>query len=106
MLYTQSAWRPTIAGGFYTEIKAGVGAYYNTHPTAAYKMNNGEWVKDNAGKWMTMIPIGVSIGYQQYSASRYIAPFISYQVFAAGQYNPSAPIITNQLIQAGSRIHF
>ena len=55
---------------------------------------------------MAMIPVGVSIGYQRYSAGRYIAPFISYQAFAAGKYNPSAPIITNQLIQAGSRIHF
>lgn len=107
MLYTQTAWRPNIGAGFYTEVKAGIGSFYNSHPTHSYRSENGAWIKEKrSGQWMTMIPVGVSAGYQRYAPTPFIAPFISYQVFAAGKYNPSAPIITNQLIQAGSRIYF
>jgi hypothetical protein len=107
MVYTQTAWRPAIAAGIYSEIKLGVGRYFNQKPFDSYEQKDGVWKKnEHGGKWMTMIPVGISIGYQPKSPKTMISPFVTYQVYAAGKYNPSAPIITNQLIQAGSRIHF
>ncbi|WP_247232041.1 hypothetical protein [Telluribacter sp. SYSU D00476] len=106
MVMTQTAWRPRIVGAFYTELKAGVGGWYIHHPTDSWRPANGEWVQArNSGKWLPLIPVGISVGLNP-SRGLPISPFISYQLFVAGHYNPSAPLVPNQLLQAGSRIHF
>ncbi len=106
IVMTQTAWCPHIAGALYTEVKAGIGSWYIHHPTDSWRPANGEWVQArNSGKWLPVVPVGISVGLNP-SRGLPISPFISYQLFVAGGYNPSAPLIPNQLLQAGSRIHF
>jgi hypothetical protein len=106
LFYTQTAWRPTIVSHIYTEIKAGVGYTYSFRPVESYKMQDGVWASaGHAGKWLLTLPVGISLGYNNYSSHTYVSPFISYQVLATGFYNRSIPLITNTLIQTGARIH-
>jgi hypothetical protein len=106
VLYTQSAWRPTIAAHVYTELKAGFGVTYNFRPVESYKQIDGQWTSvGHSGKWILTVPVGVSLGYNKYSPNTYVAPFISYQVLANAWYAKSLPIVTNSLFQVGARIH-
>jgi hypothetical protein len=106
LLYTQSAWRPTIVSHVYTEIKAGFGLTYNFRPVTAYRQQDGEWFSvGHKGKWLFTVPLGISLGYNNYSAKTYLAPFVSYQVLANTGYAKSIPIMTNSLIQFGTRVH-
>lgn len=106
VLYTQSAWRPTIMGHVYTEIKAGFGVTYNFRPVVSYKQTNDGWqTAGHAGKWLFTLPVGVSLGYHDYSRFAYAAPFISYQILANANYAKSVPAITNSLIQVGTGLH-
>jgi hypothetical protein len=106
LLYTQTAFRPTIAAHIYTEVKAGVGYTYSFRPVGSYKMENGTWTSaGHAGKWLLTVPVGISLGYNNYSSHTYVSPFVSYQILATGFYNRSVPLITNTLIQTGARIH-
>lgn len=106
LLYTQSAWRPTIVAHIYTELKAGFGYLYSFRPVISYEEKNGEWVSvGHRGKWLFTVPVGFSLGYNNYSAKTYVAPFASYQLLLSANYNKSVPIITNSLFQVGARIH-
>ena len=106
LLYSQAAWRPTIASGVYTELKAGAGYMYAFRPVESYKQNNGVWVAtEKKGKGMFTLPVGVSVGYQSYSDKTYVSPFISYQFLLISGYNQSIPLVPETLIQVGSRIH-
>ena len=106
ILYTQSAWRPTIAAHVYTELKAGFGLTYNFRPVVGYKQTDGTWQPaGHTGKWLFTVPVGVSLGYHDYSQRTYAAPFITYQVLANANYAKSVPVITNSLIQVGAGIH-
>ncbi len=105
--YTQSSWRPTIAWHIYTEAKIGLGALYSFRPVESYKQENGEWLSvGHRGKWLPVLPVGISIGYNKFSNNTYVAPFISYQLMIMGNYNKVLPVVPNSLIQIGSRIHF
>jgi len=105
-MYTQSAWRPTIAGHVYTEVKAGAGLTYNFRPVESYKQKDGEWVSaGHSGKWLFTVPVGVSLGYNKYSERTYIAPFISYQVLLNAGYAKGIPVMANSIFQVGTRIH-
>jgi hypothetical protein len=106
LLYSQAAWRPTIAAGVYTELKAGAGYMYAFRPVESYKQNNGVWeATEKKGKGMFTLPVGVSVGYQSYSDKTYVSPFISYQFLLISGYNQSIPLVPETLIQVGSRIH-
>ncbi len=106
LVYTQSAWRPTIVSNFYTELKAGFGYTYNFRPVASYQQNNGEWSSvGQKGKWLFTVPLGFSLGYNKYSPNTYIAPFATYQLLFNANYAKSVPVITNSLFQVGTRIH-
>lgn len=106
IVYTQFAWRPTIVSHIYTELKGGFGLTYNFRPVESFKEINGQWVSvGNKGKWLFTVPVGVSVGYNHFSQKTYIAPFMSYQVLVNTHYAKSVPIITNSLIQVGTRIH-
>jgi hypothetical protein len=106
LLYSQAVWRPTIASGVYTELKAGAGYMYAFRPVESYKQNNGVWeATGNKGKGMFTLPVGISLGYQSYSSKTYISPFISYQFLLISGYNQSIPLVPETLIQLGSRIH-
>lgn len=106
LLYTQSAWRPTIVAHMYTELKAGFGYLYSFRPVESFKEVNGNWVSaGHKGKWLFTVPVGFSVGYNNYSTSTYVAPFASYQVLVSANYNKSVPIVTNSLFQLGARIH-
>ena len=106
-IYTQSSWRPTIAMNIYTETKIGFGAVYSFRPVESFKQRDGEWVSvGHQGKWMPIIPVGISLGYNKSSTKTYVAPFISYQLMLMGSYNKNAPVMPNTLIQVGTRIHF
>jgi hypothetical protein len=106
LLYSQAAWRPNIASGMYTELKAGAGYMYAFRPVESYKQNNGVWeATGNKGKGMFTLPLGISVGYQSYSNKTYVSPFISYQFLLISGYNQSIPLVPETLIQVGSRIH-
>jgi hypothetical protein len=106
LLYSQAVWRPTIASGMYTELKAGAGYMYAFRPVVSYKQSNGVWEPvGNKGKSMFTLPAGISIGYQSFSNKTYISPFISYQFLLISGYNESIPLVPETLIQVGSRIH-
>lgn len=107
LIYSQAAWRPTIASGVYIELKAGAGYMYAFRPVESYKQYNGIWeATGNKGKGMFTLPVGISLGYQSYSTKTYISPFISYQFLLISGYNQSIPLVPETLIQVGSRIHF
>jgi len=104
---TQTVWRPTIADHFYGEMKAGVGYNLCYHPVESYRPKNGNWVSvGNKGKGMFTLLGGVSAGYDNYSSTTYMSPFVSYQIMMLKGYNKSIPIVPETLLQVGSRIHF
>jgi hypothetical protein len=106
LLYSQAAWRPNIASGMYTEIKAGAGYMYAFRPVESYRQKNGVWESvGHQGKGMLAIPLGISLGYSSPSAKTYVSPFISYQFLLISGYNQSIPLVPETLIQVGSRIH-
>jgi len=107
LLFTQTVWRPTIADQFYGEIKAGIGYNYSYRPVESYRPENGKWTSvGRKGKGMLALLGGVSAGYDNYSSSTYLSPFVSYQLMALKGYNKSIPIVPETLLQVGSRIHF
>lgn len=102
---TQAAYRPHF-GPVFTEVKAGLGYQLAFHPATTLLFKNGEWQSsDQTGKGMVMVPVGVSVGYQATRAKPLFEPFVSYQFFVLQGYNPAVPLLPNQLIQVGSRIH-
>jgi len=104
---TQTVWRPTIADHFYAEIKAGAGYNYCYRPVESYRPRNGNWVSvGNKGKGIFTLLGGVSAGYNNYSPTTYMSPFVSYQFMVLKGYNKSMPIVPETLLQVGSRIHF
>ncbi|MEP7143206.1 MAG: hypothetical protein ABI707_10070 [Ferruginibacter sp.] len=106
LLYTQSAWRPTIISHIYTELKAGFGLTYNFRPAESFHQNNGAWSSDeHTGKWVFIVPVGVSLGYNKFSQHTYITPFVSYQILVDANYAKGIPVISNSLFQVGTRIH-
>jgi hypothetical protein len=106
LIYTQSAWRPTIVSHIYTEVKAGFGYTYNFRPVESFQQNNGEWQSvGRKGKWLFTVPVGISLGYNKYSQKTYLAPFASYQILLNANYAKGVPVITNSLLQIGTRIH-
>ena len=107
LLYTQSAWRPTIVGHVYTELKAGFGLNYVYAPEEPYRVINGKsyYVGDKA-RWLFTAPVGISIGYNKFSRQTYVAPFASYQVLLTPDYVKGITIMSHSLFQVGARIHF
>ena len=103
----QTVWRPTIADQFYGEIKAGIGYNYCYRPVESYGPKNGNWTPvGNKGKGMLTLLGGVSAGYDNYTSSTYLSPFISYQLLVLKGYNKSIPIVPETMLQVGSRVHF
>ena len=83
-----------MAGRFFADLRLGAGVLKAFHPIDSYKQEKGAWVnKGTAGKTMLMIPAGISIGYNGYRSGTYIAPFICYEVVAAGNYNRIIPVL-------------
>jgi hypothetical protein len=106
LVYTQVAWRPSLGSNVYGEIKAGLGYEYTFRPTESYKIDNGKWKSvGHRGKGMVAIPVGVSVGYDDFSADTYVSPFVSYQFLLVKGYSSSVPVAPQTLIQVGSRIH-
>ena len=106
LLYTQTTWRPTLSGNIYGELKAGLGYAIAYRPLESFRQVDGKWISSaHSGKGMLMIPIGASIGYNEYNDDLYASPFLSYQVFALKGYNKSIPFVPEQMFQIGSRIH-
>ena len=104
---TQTVWRPTIVDHSYGEIKAGIGYSYCYRPVESYRLENGSWVSvGTKGKGMLTLLGGVSAGYDRYSSSTYMSPFVSYQFMVLMGYNKSIPVVPETLLQVGSRIHF
>jgi len=106
MAYTQTIYRPTIVDHFYAEVKVGLGWQRVFHPVDAYVFENGQYVSTAGGKSQLIVPIGISVGYNDYKESTYAAPFISYQVIPALFYNDGIPLNFYSLFQVGTRIHF
>ncbi len=104
-IYTQTAYRPTVVGNFYGEIKGGLGWQRNFHPVASYKFANGAWVSSHAGKSQIIVPFGISAGYYQAQNSTFIAPFATYQVIPALFYNRSIPLNFYSAFQMGTNIY-
>lgn len=101
---TQAGYRPHF-GPVFAELKAGVGWNHTFHPATTVSLNEGQWqATGRTGKGLLMIPLGVSIGYAKPNAV--IAPFVGYQFFMLSGYNPTVPLVPNQLLQAGARINF
>ena len=106
LLYSQFTWRPTLSGDVFSEIKAGGGYLYAFRPTESYRQVNGDWISvGHKGKGMFVLPVGVSLGYDDYSTGSYSSPFASYQVLFVKNYNQSIPVISMTLLQVGNRIH-
>lgn len=106
-LYSQAVWRPTITNNFYTELKLGAGYMLTSRPTQSFKQEKGEWISvGKKGKGLFALPIGVSLGHNEYSEETYVSPFASYQFILLTGYNESIPVVPQTLLQVGSRIHF
>jgi hypothetical protein len=106
LLNTQTVWRPSIVDNFYSEVKAGVGYDYSFRPVESFKPTKGGWLPvGQRGKGMLALMTGVSAGYDNYSTTTYVSPFVSYQFLVLKGYNKSIPIVPETLIQVGSRIH-
>ncbi|MEP6952224.1 MAG: hypothetical protein ABI863_23235 [Ginsengibacter sp.] len=106
LLYTQSAWRPTIVSHIYTELKAGFGYTYSFRPMESWQEKEGIWsAVGHKEKWLFTVPVGVSLGYNKFSEHTYVVPFVTYQVLLNAHYNNDIPVITNSLFQVGARIH-
>lgn len=106
LLYTQAAWRPTIVSDIYSEVKAGIGYLVSFRPVESFKMVDKRWVSvGRKGKGMLVLPVGVSLGHNDFSSETYLSPFVSYQFLLLKDYNKSIPIVPETLIQVGSRIH-
>ncbi|MFC5412370.1 hypothetical protein ACFPMF_23800 [Larkinella bovis] len=102
---TQTAYRSHF-GPVYTELKAGLGYHFAFHPNTTLVFKNGEWRSSGqSGKGMLLVPLGVSLGYQGSKIRPMFEPFVSYQFLVLSGYNPDVPLLPNQLIQVGSRIH-
>ena len=101
---TQAGYRPHF-GHLYTEFNMGVGWNYTFHPNTALQFRDGKWESlGRTGKSLLMLPVGMSIGYAKPNAV--FAPFVWYQFFALSGYNPSVPIVPNQLLQVGTHVYF
>ncbi len=106
-IYSQAVWRPTLVNNLYTELKLGAGYMLNSRPTESFKQQNGEWISvGKKGKSFFAIPVGVSLGYADFSNKIDVSPFASYQFVLVKDYNESIPLVPQTLIQIGSRIHF
>ena len=106
LLYTQSAWRPTLVSSIYAELKAGFGYSYSFRPTESYQQKDAVWSSaGHKGKGMFTVPVGISLGYNKFSKHTYIAPFATYQVLLSTSYNKDVPVITSSVFQLGARIH-
>ncbi|MBC7866278.1 MAG: hypothetical protein H7X88_01980 [Gloeobacteraceae cyanobacterium ES-bin-316] len=103
LLYTQSAWRPTIVSHFYAELKAGFGLTHKFRPEQQHSNAGGS--AEDREKWLLIIPVGVSVGYNKFSQQTYLAPFISYQLLVDETYKKGLPATANSLFQVGTRIH-
>jgi hypothetical protein len=104
--YTQTAWRPEIASGFYTEAKGGIGYLYAFRPVESFRHEHGKWVSvGHRGKGLLTLPVGISFGYNTQVSGVNVSPFVSYQFMLVTGYNKSVPLIPETLIQAGSRWH-
>lgn len=107
MVYTQSVYRPYLAGNSFAEVKAGFGWLRTKLPSRGLAMGDGKWTSPGRfTKNMLMIPAGIGLGYNGWNNSTYVAPTISYQGFLSGVYNQSFPILWNSLLQGQTRIHF
>ncbi|GAA4273360.1 hypothetical protein U6A24_20610 [Aquimarina gracilis] len=107
MVYSQAVWRPAIGSNGYTELKLGAGYLLSKRPSESYIQNNSEWISvGKKAKGMFIIPIGLSVGYENENEETYVSPFASYQFLVASSYNKSIPVVPYTLIQLGSRIHF
>jgi hypothetical protein len=105
--YTQSAWRPTIESGVFTELKIGAGYLLASRPVESYKQVDGSWVSvGRRGKGMFALPAGFSVGYHDFSPATYVSPFASYQLLVVKDYNKSIPLVPETLIQLGARINW
>lgn len=107
LFYSQLVWRPMLGSNVYSEAKLGVGYLISSRPVKSYKQVEGEWVSaGHRGKGMFTVPVGVSLGYSNYSSGAYVSPFASYQFLLVSGYNKSIPIVPETLVQVGSRVHF
>lgn len=104
--FTQTVYRPTVINNFYAEVKAGIGALHNYHPTDAFHQQNGEWINDGKkGKTMLTAPIGIGFGYNGFKNGMYFSPFISYEFWVLNKYNDDLDYLPSSVIQIGTRIH-
>ena len=102
-IFTQAGYRPHV-GSVYADVKAGLGWHYTFHPNTTLTLNEGQWqTAGRTGKGLLMLPLGLSIGYDGPSM---VSPFVGYHFFVLAGYNPSVPVVPNQLLQAGARIRF
>lgn len=106
LLYTQTAWRPTLTGPLYAEVKAGAGYLVSFRPSEGYKQTDGNWMPvGHKSKGLFAIPAGISLGYYNPSSGTTISPFASYQFLLVTNYNKSIPLAPQTLLQVGSRIY-
>lgn len=103
---TQSAWRPYLVRPVYGEIKLGAGYLWSSRPVDSFRQVEGRWQSvGHRGKGMFTIPLGITIGYQDYSPKTFVAPYASYQLLLVTKYNASVPLVPQTLLQLGSKIH-
>lgn len=106
ILYSQSAWRPTIQKSFFISLKAGAGMTYNFRPVGSYVQKEGRWSSvRRRGKLMFTVPIGAGAGFHAYQEKTYISPFGNYQILFVKGYAKSIPVVPYSLLQFGGAIH-
>lgn len=106
MVYTQTAWRPTLTSNIFSELKLGIGYTIAKRPIRSYKQIGDKWVSvGKQGKGLLTIPAGISLGFSDYSSHTYFSPFTTYQFLLHKSYNQTIPIMPETLIQTGIRIH-
>lgn len=106
MFYTQPVWRPALTSTLFTELKLGIGYTIAKRPVQSYKQIDGKWISvGRKGKGLLTIPIGVSLGYNDFSENTYVSPFATYQLNLLKGYNQTVPVVPETILKTGVRIH-
>lgn len=103
---TQAVWRPAIGADGFGEGRAGIGYLLSKRPTPAYRYRDGDWVAaGKKGRGLFTVPVGIGAGYRLGgSGDDDLSPFLGYEVLAISGYNRSIPLVTETLLQVGTRI--
>lgn len=102
---SQFGFRPSLFGKVYGELKAGLSYLRVSHPSQAYKYEDGKWKETSGGKSQLGIPLDFGLGYRCSTKFGETSPFVAYQITPALFYNETLPLNLYSSIIIGLRVH-